>query len=119
MTDDEVGAKLFGVPIKAKGVNGIGMAILAVAVGGCMFLLYDRGRQSDLHLDAISQAHAIARDRQTDKLSSEHSAIVDALKSLNDGLMEQNFIILSDEKEKQEIKKKYRMPESLKKKLDR
>lgn len=126
MAEDEVGAKVFGIPIRAKGVNGIGMGIMALALGGCMYLLYDRTKQSDTKLEAISQSHAIARDRQTGQMAAEHTAIVEALKGLKDvnesisvGLNEQNYIILSDEKERQEIKKQLRRPPSLTKKLDR
>lgn len=119
MADDEVGAKVFGIPIEAKGVNGIAMGIMALAIGGCMFLLYERTKQSEVQLEAVSKTHTLAREEQIRQTTTEHTAIVDALKSLNDGITEQNFIILSEEKEKQEIKKKYRMPESLRKKLDR
>ena len=126
MTDDEVGAKPFGIPIKAKGVNAIALTIMAVAIGGCMFLLWDSTKRSESHLDSISQSHAIARDRQTQQMATEHTAIVEALKgvreaneSISAGITEQNFIILSDEREKQDIKKNYRMPESLRRKLGR
>jgi hypothetical protein len=126
MAEDEVTMKLFGIPVTAKGVNGIAMGIMACALAACMFLLYDRTKQSEVHLDEISQAHAIARDRQTAKMAQEHTAIVEALQGLKDvnlavgdSLNEQNFIILSNEAQRQAIKEKIRMPDSLKKKLDR
>ena len=126
MADDEVATKAFGFPVKLKGVNGISLGIMALAIGGCMFLLYDRTQRSEMHLDAISQSHAIARDRQTQQMATEHTAIVEALKSLRDanesistGITEQNYIILSDEQEKREIKKGLRRPPSLSRKLER
>lgn len=126
MTDDAVKTKLFGIPLEAKGVNGIAMSIMALAIGGCMFLLYDRSKQNEVQLNAVSQAHAIARDKQTTQMAMEHTAIVDALRSLKEvnesisvGLNEQNYIILSDEQEKREIKKGLRRPPSLSRKLER
>lgn len=119
MADDEVSAKILGIPINAKGVNGIGMAILAVSLGACMFLLYDRTQQSDAHLDAISKAHSIARDRQTDQLTNDHNAITHALETLGNSINDQNFIILSDEKQRREMKDKMDMPDSLRRKLNR
>lgn len=119
MPDDEVETKVFGIPIRAKGVNGIAMGIMALALGVSMFLLYDRTKQSEQHLDSISQSHAIARERQTHQTTSEHTAIVEALKSIDTGITEQNYIILSDEQEKREIKRGLRRPPSLSRKLER
>lgn len=119
MVDDEVGAKPFGIPIKAKGVNAIALTIMAVAIGGCMFLLWDSTKRSESHLDAISQSHAIARDRQTQQMGSEHTAIVDSLRGVREAIEEQNYIILQDEQEKREIKRGLRRPPSLSRKLER
>jgi len=125
-TDDEVSAKVLGVPFRIRGMNGINMVLLSVAVGGCMFLLYDRAQRNEVQLEAISQAHAVGRDRQTAQMAQEHAAIVQTMRessqtsqNLVEAINEQNYLLLADERERLEIKRRLKRPESLTKKLER
>jgi hypothetical protein len=124
--EDEVSAKLLGVPFRVKGINGLTMVLLAAAVAGCMFLLYERSTRGEEQLAAVSQSHAIARDRQTAQMSDEHTAIVQSMRQLQsvnehigEAINEQSYLLLADDKERTDIKKRLKRPESLTKKLQR
>jgi len=128
MADDQesIETKFLGIPIKAKGINAIALVIMALATGGSMFLLYERTQQGEEHLDAISAQHAKARDEQTAQFNRDHQAIVvavEAVQKVNETISklieEQNFIVLSDDTQRKDIKRRLRMPKSLSDKLDR
>jgi septal ring factor EnvC (AmiA/AmiB activator) len=125
-TEDEASAKVMGVPFRIRGMNGINMMLLSLAIGGCMFLLYDRAQRNEAQLEAVSQAHALGRDRQTTQMAQEHAAIVQTMResqqtsqNLVEAINEQNYLLLADERERSEIKRRLKRPESLTKKLDR
>lgn len=120
MVDEEpsIGLSLFGQSVAAKGTSAIIILVLLAFGGGMAFLLYDRTQQME------RQAQALV-DAQTRTLVAQHASIQETLhglrevnESISAALNEQNYIILSDEKEKQEIKKGLRRPASLSKKLN-
>jgi hypothetical protein len=123
--EPSISASLFGQSVAAKGTSAIIILVLCLFGSAVSYLLYDRAQMNEDHLDAISLQYAKARDEQTHRMATEHTAIVEgmqALKEVNEtistGLNEQNFIILSDEKERKEIKKGLTIPSSLRKKLN-
>jgi hypothetical protein len=92
--DESFGATVAGVPIGIKGVNMAVVAILAVALAVILYMVMVRSAQ-------------------------EHSEIGGNLKDIGELLEEQNYIVLSDERERQDIKKQLRRPPSLLKKMER
>jgi len=101
---DSVSGAIAGNQFKIRGTGAIIVVVLAGALLATGYLLME------------FMKHA----------SEEHRAIVDAISGVNKVneqigklIDEQNFIVLSDEKERQDIKKQIRMPDSLRKKLDR
>ena len=108
--EDEVKATIFGTPLAIKGIAAIVVVILALALAGLIYLLltFNKGE----HL------------QQSEQQSREHDSLVDTLKSINETnkgigelLNEQNYMVLSDEKERQAMKEKLRRPSSLSRKL--
>jgi len=99
--DEEVKATIFGHTIQAKGLNGIIAAILAIALFAVGYLLWE-------------SSHQIAKDS-----GNEHEAIGNSIEGVGSLLEEQNYIILLDEAERKELKRKLRQPPSLRNKLER
>jgi len=117
MADDQdsLETTVLGVPVKAKGINVVALVIMALATGGSMFLLWERTNQFVYQLDT-----------KTAQLSAEHLKLVGAIsdvskvnETISKLIEEQNFIVLSDDAQRKEIKKRLRMPKSLSEKLDR
>jgi flagellar basal body-associated protein FliL len=107
---EEVKATVFGTPIAVKGVTMLIVVVLAVALGGLIYFMVT-GNQAE-HL------------QQTGQQTREHQNLVETLKSINETnqkigelVDEQNYIVLSDEKERKAMKDKLRRPSSLSKKL--
>ena len=102
---------------KIKGLSAIVVVLLAAALAGAGYLLFDR-TQNDRAL--FHEQHQDQQERST----TEHKAIVDSVGALRDAtadigavLEEQNYIILMDEEERKQAKKKLRMPRSLREKM--
>ena len=115
MADDpeEVKATILGVPVAVKGVNMLVVVLLAVALAGAGFLLWEQ-------MSMTTEIH----HEQTIRQTTEHNGIAESLKgmqkaneSIGELIDEQNYIILSDEKERKAIKEKLGRPPSLSKKL--
>ncbi len=128
MADDEptIGIHLFGQSVAARGTSAIIILVLLAAFGAVAFLLWDRTKQSDVHLDAISAQHTKARDEQTMQLNRDHLSIVEAVKSvqgvnekIGELIEEQNYIVLSNDADRKAMKEKLRRPASLSRKLER
>jgi len=96
---DSVSGKLYGFPFIIRGVNMvIFLTLVAVTSYTIYFLSVVVSREHVSIADRINQQTEVM-DRQTEVLS------------------EQNYILLADEAEVKEIKKRYRMPKSLRLKL--
>jgi hypothetical protein len=107
---ESVNATIMGHTVGIKGVTMLVVVVLAVALGGLIYLLLIRNQ--DEHL-----AQSVQQTR-------EHQSLVETLQSINDTnqkigelVDEQNYIVLSDEKERKAMKDKLRRPSSLSKKL--
>ena len=120
MADEEpsIGLNLFGQSVAAKGTSAIIIMVLLVFGGGMAFLLYDRTQEAERQSLRLF-------DEQTRTLIGQHILTQDTLRSMKEVnesistvLNEQNYIILSDEKERQEIKRGLRRPASLSRKLN-
>lgn len=93
MTNDRIDGSFFGVPISVKGLNMAIVLMLATVTGFFIYFL------------------SVMITGRLDNFSREHSAIADALR-------EQNYILLADEQETAKIRQAYRMPPSLREKLN-
>jgi len=101
---ESVQGTIMGNQFKIRGIGAVVVIVLAGALLATGYLLIEFMKQA----------------------SKEHEAIVEAVvgvgkvnESIGRLIDEQNFIVLSDERDRQEIKKQIRMPDSLRKKLDR
>ena len=98
-TEDRIDGKPFGVPLTIRGLNMVVfLALVAVTSYTIYFLSV-----------VVSHEHIAISDRigmQTE-----------AMERQTEVLAEQNYILLADEAETREIKKRYRMPKSLRSKL--
>jgi hypothetical protein len=110
MGDEEVKATIFGTPISIKGLAAMVVVVLAVALGGLIYLI----------VTVNGNQHV----QQTEQETREHESVVDALRTMNETnekignlVNEQNFMLLSDEKERKAMKDRLRMPSSLSHKL--
>lgn len=91
-TNDQVDMRVAGVPISIKGLN---MCIFLALCLMTAYMIY--------YLSIIT--------------SRDHTAMTQAITELAKAQSEQNYIILADEKETEEIRRSYKMPLSLKRKL--
>jgi len=87
--------------------------VLTVALAGAGFLLWER-----------LQDQKVEHLQQTQQQTIEHESIVNALKAMQgvneqigELIDEQNYIVLSDEKERKAMKDKLQRPSSLSRKL--
>jgi hypothetical protein len=110
MPDDEVETRVLGTPVKVKGLGALVVVILALALGGLIWMLLARTEEEHQH--------------QSSQQTQEHRGIVDALgkignanESIGEKIDEQNYIILLDDKERRAIKDKLQRPPSLSKRL--
>lgn len=104
--DTQVAVSAFGNSLVAKGTNGIIIVVLIAALGGVIYLV----------LNVLSERTRLSTE--------EHIGIIDSISGIKgandkigDLIEEQNYIILSDEKEKADIKRRLKRPPSLSKKL--
>ena len=93
MEEERIDGKLFGVPISIRGLSMAIFLMLACVTGFFIYFL------------------SIVITNRLDMFSREHSTIAEALR-------EQNYILLADEKETERIRQAYRMPQSLREKLN-
>lgn len=126
MEDESISVKILGKGVAAKGPLAIVVLVLGFALAGSMYLLYERTENSERHIEEISAQHSRERAEQTQQFTREHAQIVAAIgavQSVNEKignlLDEQNFIVLSDEGARKDMKRRLRMPPSLAMKLDR
>lgn len=91
-TEESVNGKILGVPITIRGLN---MVVFLTLVAVVSYTIY--------FLSTI--------------VSDEHKQISYVLQQQTEVLNEQNYILLADEKETNEIRKRMKMPHSLRKKL--
>jgi hypothetical protein len=99
-TEDRIDGKPFGVPLTIRGLN---MVVFLALVAITSFTIY--------YLSVV--------------VSAEHGLIslriglqTEAMERQTEVLAEQNYILLADEAETTEIKKRYRMPKSLREKMN-
>lgn len=99
-TEDRIDGKPFGIPLTIRGLN---MVVFLSLVAVTSFTIY--------YLSVI--------------VSKEHMSIATsidgqtrAVDKLAEVQREQNYILLADEHETKEIKKAYRMPQSLREKVN-
>jgi flagellar basal body-associated protein FliL len=106
----EVKATIFGTPVAVKGIAALVVVILALSLGGLIYFMLT-WNQSE-------------HQQQSEQQTREHHSLVETLKNINDTnqrigelVDEQNYIVLSDDKDRKAMKEKLRRPLSLSKKL--
>lgn len=109
-TDESVQGSIAGVPISIKGLNMmIFLAFAGIAALSIWVLGMEVTKRQDTLRDRITQEHnaiSTAIEKQTTALEKQTEALV-----------EQNYILLADDKETQDLRKVFRRPESLRRKL--
>lgn len=101
--DDTVEGKIAGIPITVRGVN---MAIFLAFAALAGLAIWTLGIEVTKRQDALDS-----------RVTTEHSAISTAIEKQTEALVEQNYILLADDRETQELRKAFRRPESLRRKL--
>ena len=92
-TEDRVDSQIGGIPISIRGLN---MVVFLALVAVTSFTIY--------YLSVI--------------VSREHASISTSLEKQTDAIREQNYILLADEQETARIRQAYRMPPTLREKLN-
>ena len=108
--DQEVKMTVFGHPVAIKGLSMFVVLVLAAALGVIIYFVVT-GNETQ---------HA----RQSDMQTREHQDLVEGLREIHQTsekigelVNEQNYMLLSDEKERKSMKEHLRRPSSLSKKL--
>lgn len=117
MADDEIETQVLGLPIKARGINSIGMVILACALAACMWLLYVGNAGNNAQLISIHETLAARADEHREMMTVLRN-LMEAKVSTSAAINEQNYIILSDAAERERLKRAMSMPQSLREKLN-
>lgn len=108
--DERVEARIGGVPITVRGLNMMVFIALMAITSFTIWALSGEvtKRQEDLGAK-ITQEH--------NNISRAIELQTTALEKQTEALIEQNYILLADDKETSDLRKVYRRPESLRKKL--
>ncbi len=111
MANERIESSIMGVPFTIKGINMAIFLALCVVVGFVMWHLTIRVTEE--HTTALSV------------ISTEHSSIAKAIEKQTvvmekqtEAIVEQNYILLADDGETKDLRKVFRRPESLRKKLN-
>lgn len=125
MAGDELETSVLGIPIKARGINTIGMVMTGCALAASMWLLYDRTTITQEQLAEVQITLAVRADEHREmmvvlrQMMVSLTQVMDAKASTAVALNEQNYIILTEGAERERIKKGLSMPQSLRDKINR
>ena len=98
-TEDRIDGKPFGIPLTIRGLN---MVVFLALVAITSFTIY--------YLSVV-----VSREHVS--ISDKIGLQTEAMERQTEMLAEQNYLLLADEAETKEIKKRYRMPKGLRDKL--
>lgn len=107
---DRIESSIMGVPFTIKGVN---MAIFTALCAIVAFVMWHLTlRVTEEHSNALA---VISSEHNSISKSIEKQTIV--MERQTDAIIEQNYILLADESETKELRKAFRRPESMRRKL--
>lgn len=101
--EEAVEGKIAGIPISVRGVNMAIFLAFSTFAGLAIWIL---GIEVTKRQDALDN-----------RITNEHSAISQSIEKQTEALIEQNYILLADDNETMELRKAFRRPESLRRKL--
>lgn len=118
--EPSINASVFGQSFGAKGTSGIVILSVLCMAMGMGWLLYDRSRQDRVDMNNMAvaiEAHAKTLSEHSLAMQAQHLMISKGMESLVDiggsttrQLKIQNWIILSNDKEKERIKNRLGTP---------
>lgn len=114
--EQSISASIFGQSVAAKGISGIILLVVVCALFGAGYLLWDSNnanRQALTTMSLVLGEHATSMQNEHKAIAKSMETLIEVGTSSGRQLKIQNYIILSDPKEKEDIKRKLGRPVEL------